>query len=123
MPEVWVQMEELMADEPRNPIFYNRRTRTFGPDYEVPLDAPRIEKQHERIREYMRTVGWKTLAEIESATGDPQSSISAQLRHLRKPKFGGWVVDKRRREGHGTWEYRLSQPEPETDEHGQVSLL
>ena len=59
-------------------------TRTYGPAYDPAIDGPRIDKQHERIREYMRRVEWKTLREIESVTGDPQSSISAQLQHLRK---------------------------------------
>ena len=86
-------------------------TRTYGPAYDPAIDGPRIDKQHERIREYMRRVEWKTLREIESVTGDPQSSISAQLRHLRKLRFGGWILEKRRRtEGMGTWEYRLYRP-------------
>ena len=52
---------------------------------------------------------WRTLREIENHTGDPQSSISAQLRHLRKKRFGGYTVEKRRRgEGaKGLWEYKL----------------
>jgi hypothetical protein len=53
---------------------------------------------------------WLSLAEIEQETGYPSASISAQLRHLRKPKFGGHIVEKRRRKGCvGTWEYRVSQ--------------
>ena len=58
----------------------------------------------------MRDQSWRTLAEIEEETGDPQSSISAQLRHLRKRRFGEHDVDKRRRVSEkscGTWEYRL----------------
>lgn len=52
-----------------------------------------------------------TLAEIEAATGDPEASISAQIRHLRKKRFGSYIVDKRRRdEKGGTWEYRLFPP-------------
>jgi hypothetical protein len=46
-----------------------------------------------------------------------EASISAQLRHLRKPQYGAFVVEKRQREAaevlcgveHGpVWEYRLS---------------
>src|SRR5260370_389679 len=49
-------------------------------------------------------------------TPDPPASISAQLRHLRKPEFGGYAVEKRPRalgkvlrgEDFGTvWEYQL----------------
>jgi hypothetical protein len=56
----------------------------------------------------MRDGQWRTLYEIAKATGDPETSTSAQLRHLRKPRFGGYVVEKRRRTATaGTWEYRL----------------
>ena len=41
---------------------------------------------------------WVTLAELAGKTKFPPASISAQLRHLRKAKYGGWVVEKRRRE-------------------------
>lgn len=116
-------MDELTARPAarRSSPFYDRGSGTFGPDYSVPRDGPRIELQQERIREYMRLAGWRTLEEIEVATGDPQSSISAQLRHLRKPKFGGWIVDKRIR-SEGTWEYRLTAPVI-VEASGQARLL
>jgi hypothetical protein len=86
-------------------------TRTFGPAYVPGLDQQRILTQMERILRHMSTEQWYTLAEIELCTGYPQSSISAQLRHLRKAKFGGYTIEKRRRiEGMGTWEYRLTDP-------------
>ena len=96
-------------------------TRTFGPDYDDELDGPRISKQHEAIRDFMlRVDDWKTLAEIECRLGYPQASISAQLRHLRKERFGGHIVEKRRRHSEGgTWEYRVTQP---VDEDGQILL-
>jgi hypothetical protein len=53
---------------------------------------------------------WLTLAELAAKTKFPHASISAQLRHLRKPKYGGWLVEKRRREWvreELIWEYRL----------------
>jgi hypothetical protein len=53
---------------------------------------------------------WVTLAELAGETKYPPASISAQLRHLRKAKHGGWVVEKRRREcvkEEVVWEYRL----------------
>lgn len=82
-----------------------------GPSYEAKHDHARLTGQLKRIRDYMLGAGWKTLGEIEAATGDPQSSISAQLRHLRKKKFGSYVVDKRRRgkESSGLYEYHVSE--------------
>jgi len=54
---------------------------------------------------------WATLAELAGETKFPPASISAQLRHLRKEKYGAWVVEKRRREWvkeEVVWEYRLA---------------
>jgi hypothetical protein len=61
---------------------------------------------------------WLTLEELSRVTKYGEASISAQLRHLRKPCYGGFVVEKRRREvaevicrvEHGpVWEYRLTR--------------
>lgn len=55
--------------------------------------------------------GWMTLRELSELTGYGEASISAQLRHLRKTKFGGYVVAKRRRgpaRSDGIWEYRIA---------------
>jgi biotin operon repressor len=65
--------------------------------------------QHEQIREYMlekTSEGkWVSLEDIELALCYSQSSISAQIRHLRKPKFGSYIVNKRHK-GDG-WEYQV----------------
>jgi hypothetical protein len=59
---------------------------------------------------------WLTLDELAKLTHYPPASISAQLRHLRKPQFGGFAVEKRqclsskflRGEDFGiVWEYQL----------------
>jgi len=78
-----------------------------GPAYSQPLDQDRLAGQHERIRDLMSDGEWRTLQEIKSVTHDPESSVSAQLRHLRKPRFGSHDVDKRRRGGSGSWEYKV----------------
>lgn len=84
----------------------------YGPAYDDWIDGARLRRQHEHIREWMLAHGgWRTLAEIREALGYSDSSISAQLRHLRKPRFGCYRVEKRRRNGKGTWEYRVSQQE------------
>ncbi len=62
---------------------------------------------------------WLTLEELARLTQFGEASISAQLRHLRKPWYGGYVVEKRRREDvrgvrpeqtGALWEYRLRPP-------------
>ncbi len=81
-----------------------------GPVYEPPIDHGRLTKQLDRVREMMRDGQWRTLSEIEKITRDPPASISAQLRHLRKKRFGSWIVDKQRRGANsGLWEYRLRE--------------
>lgn len=61
---------------------------------------------------------WLTLDELAKLTHYPPASISAQLRHLRKPEYGAFVVEKRQRkeskslrgEDFGTvFEYRLNR--------------
>ena len=77
-------------------------------------------KQREVIRDVMLSAGlcatWLTLDELAKLTQYPPASISAQLRHLRKARFGGYAVAKRRRavnpamraEGIGPlWEYAV----------------
>ena len=92
--------------------------RFNGPDYEPENDQARLSQQHVRIRELMRDGAWRTLGEIEAVTKDPQASISAQLRHLRKPRFGSWIVLKRRRgdRKRGLYEYRLAGQQVDADE-------
>lgn len=84
-----------------------------GPVYEREFDHARLTGQLLRVFVTMQDHEWRTLGEIQSATGDPQASISAQLRHLRKTKFGRHVVEKRPRgeREHGLWEYRLVGPD------------
>lgn len=87
--------------------------------FEAKLDSPRLTLQLDRVREYMLSIfpNWKSLPEIKKQleklyenTHFPEQSISARLRDLRKKKFGGYVVDKKRRmteelRNDGTWEY------------------
>jgi len=77
-----------------------------GPDYVPKRDDERLTNQFERVKRAMLSGQWKTLGQLQAETGDPQSSISAQLRHLRKERFGGYVVEKRY-EGNGLFYYRI----------------
>lgn len=80
--------------------------RFDGADYVPERDDARLHGQLERVWNVMRDQAWRTLAEIEQLTGDPQASISAQLRHLRKPRFGSHQVEKVYL-GDGLYRYRL----------------
>lgn len=82
-----------------------------GVTYEPRHDAERLAGQLLRVWSAMRDGAWRTPAEIELATGDGWASISARLRDLRKPKFGGMRVERRRRgeAESGVFEYRVVQ--------------
>ena len=83
--------------------------RFDGPAYNPKHDRARLTGQIERVFNLMKDGQWRTLQEIADATGDPHASISAQLRHLRKERFGSHTVLKRHRgePKHGLWEYQL----------------
>jgi hypothetical protein len=93
---------------------------TFGPAYDAKKDEPAITDQRNLIKALMVDGKWRTLFEIHAALNYPEASVSAQLRHLRKPQFGGWLVCKKRRLGQRVWEYRLT---PSTPDQIQVELF
>lgn len=80
-----------------------------GKTYEPDKDQARMNAQQRRVTSVMADGVWRTLAEIEKATGDPQPSISARLRDLRKMRMGFSTVERRRRgeDRRGLHEYRL----------------
>lgn len=83
--------------------------RFDGSDYQPVRDDVRLDCQLERVKACMLDGKYRTLGQIATATGDPESSISAQLRHLRKPRFGSFVVDKQYM-GDGLYTYRVTAP-------------
>lgn len=77
-----------------------------GADLNTKRDGLRLTNQYRVIFDLMRDGRWRTMREIERLTGFPQASISAQMRHCRKPRFGAHTVEKRYL-GNGLYEYRL----------------
>ena len=67
-----------------------------GETYDPPKDHARLTKQLDRVFALMRDGRYRTLAELAACVGAPEGSVSARLRDLRKRKFGGWVVDRKR---------------------------
>ena len=87
-------------------------------------DPKRVARRRQRdvLRDVMLSARecetWLTLDELAKLTHYPPASISAQLRHLRKPEYGAFVVEKRQRkesvavrgEDFGAvWEYQLKR--------------
>jgi hypothetical protein len=87
--------------------------RYNGVEYDPERDDKRLTAQTKRILTLMIDGVWRSLEEISGATGDPPASVSAQLRHLRKPRFGSYIVSRRHRPGidenRGCFEYRVSR--------------
>lgn len=88
-----------------------------GSNYDPALDDARLTTQMGKVYSIMKDGRWHTLTEIHLATDEPEASVSAQLRHLRKERFGHYIVDKRHRgeRCHGLFEYQLHKrvPQPE----------
>lgn len=68
-----------------------------GSDYVPERDNPRLGRQIDRIKDVLQTGQAYTLGEFAQKTGDPEASISAQLRHLRKEQHGSHDIRKRHR--------------------------
>jgi hypothetical protein len=94
-----------------NNLKLNTNIRFDGSDYDPEHDQERLKSQLYRVYKAIKEGKWLTLDEIHKITEDPHASISAQLRHLRKPRFGSFNIEKRRRglPKNGLWEYRLGE--------------
>ena len=114
----------LIYSGPREPGFIdhtkgqrNENTKVLpvadfdGKTYDRNYDFERLTGQNRRVFDCMKDGVWKTLFEIEEVLGQghSQAGISARLRDLRKEKFGGHTVARRRRgnRSNGLFEYRL----------------
>lgn len=68
---------------------------------------PRLNKQMAEVYEVVKDGRWRTPHELEELLAPVGwSSINARLRDFRKPRFGGYQVE-RRSCGGGLFEYRL----------------
>ncbi len=77
-----------------------------GSDYQPRRDNTRLMHQHKLVFDLMKDAKWRSLKDIEYLIKQPQASISAQLRHLRKSRFGGHTLNKRY-VNNGLYEYQL----------------
>ena len=90
----------------QQPTLFDKPLRFDGADYDHDRDNARLTGQLLRIWNVVKDENWHTLPELSTRTGDPEASISAQLRHLRKPRFGSHIVE-RRHVLNGLYEYRV----------------
>jgi hypothetical protein len=91
-----------------------RAPRYGGESFNPVADAKRLNKQCAAVHALMQDGNWRTPSDIEAATGFNWASASARLRDLRKPQFGAFRVERRRKGDaeRGLYEYRMLPPEP-----------
>lgn len=80
-----------------------------------------LNEQHKRVQAIALKGQWNTLAQLAKLADAPESCVSAQLRHLKKPKMGSYVLEKRAVHDRtaGLYEYRI-MPKGHTSDY--VSL-
>ena len=74
-----------------------------GATYDEARDGKRLNAQCQRVFDVMKSGAWETLESISEQTRDPQASVSARLRDLRRH---GFTVEREYVE-RGLWKYRL----------------
>ena len=77
-----------------------------GDDYVSSRDKPRLTLQIHQVRMYMENNDWLSVKQISNYLNFPEPSVSAQIRNLRKKRFGNRVVE-RRYQGNGLYEFKL----------------
>lgn len=66
-----------------------------GATYEHARDGARLGDQMLAVLSVMADGQWRTLKQLAAAVEAPEASVSARLRDLRKPRFGGHRVERR----------------------------
>ena len=77
-----------------------------GATFDKDRDGKRLTAQIYRVYDAMKDGQWHTLSELAKICGDPEASVSARLRDMRKPRYNSMQIERRyvRR---GLHEYRL----------------
>jgi hypothetical protein len=114
-------LDQVLTDVQIDADFRKQTDPEFdGETYDPALDKDRLNSQLGRVFDVMQDGYWRTLGEIDRAmdilnrtrdegrTNTSEASISARLRDLRKPRFGGYLVERRARDRErGLYEYRM----------------
>jgi hypothetical protein len=100
--------EKQDADRRAGGTVYEQTTMADfdGATYIRGRDHARLSGQMLVVFDTMKGGGWWSLKQLASRARGSETSASARLRDLRKPKFGGHEVE-RRYMGAGLWQYRL----------------
>ena len=87
-------------------IFAHAHGDRDGATFDRKRDRQRLDSQADRVLAVLRDGQWHSLEELLAKVGGRETALSARIRDLRKPKFGGYTVESESR-GRGTWFYRL----------------
>jgi hypothetical protein len=87
-----------------------------GQTYDHERDSARLGDQMLAVFEVMKDGRPRTLAQISVITGAPEASVSARLRDLRKPRFGGYRI-AREYISRGLFSYRMVLEQEEATHH------
>lgn len=85
---------------------FSKKPDFDGDDYNAERDKQRLSGQLLDIFNIVKDGNWYSVTDIEELTGYKGTSISAQLRNLRKTRFGGYDIE-RRHISDGFYQYRL----------------
>lgn len=77
-----------------------------GETYDSKRDQQRLSGQLHAVSMILSDYRWHTLGEISRRLNVPEASISARIRDLRKPRFGGHLIE-REHVDNGLWKYRM----------------
>ena len=80
------------------------RETTFDPV----IDRPRLDTLRGRVQETMKDGCWHKLSDLALCCGGSEAGVSARIRELRRPEYGGHNIIKRRVANGGLWEYKFS---------------
>lgn len=88
-----------------------------GDDYVATRDRDRLTSQIKKIYLHMRDEQWRSLKDISNELDIPHSSVSAQLRNLRKESFGSHKIHRKHLQG-GFYLYKL-----EVNQQGEKNVI
>lgn len=78
-----------------------------GETFSEKSDGSRLRAQLAKVKAIVADGAWYSLADLSLLAEAPEASVSARLRDLRKLKFGGHTINRRRISG-GLHEYRMA---------------
>jgi hypothetical protein len=98
-----------------------RAARSFDGDSIEAQDVPRLIRMQDRVQGFMADGRWYLPEDVRKGLGLPEgTAITSRIRDLRKRRFGGFTVERRRdADGSGRFEYRLLFPHREAAERRQ----